>query len=161
MNMNPKVSTIRRRRAGAAMLETTLILPLFLIFWFGIADWGIAFWIHETVVHRANAAVRWQVVNTMCTAWNIDNTCAAFSDTRIKNVFLYENPTGTGDGSAWFSVTPPKFQVSLQGKRNLDLRVTMTVTEYQWMHFTPFFATKYYGRPVTVSLPAEDLTDGV
>ena len=156
-----QVRAARSRRRGAAMLETALILPLFLIFWFGIADWGIAFWIHETVVHRANAAVRWQVVNTMCTAWNADNSCSTVDDTKIKNVFLYGDPNGSIDKGVWFSTTLPVVAVSLPGKRLKDLRVVMTVSNYQWMHFTPFFASRYLGRPITVSLSAEDLKDGV
>jgi hypothetical protein len=38
-----------------------------------------------------------------------------------------------------------------------DCRITMTVSNYQWFHFTPFLSGKYLGRPITVSLPAESL----
>lgn len=170
--MNTTVTASRHysKRRGAVQLETALILPLFLAFWFGICDWGIAFWIHETVVHRANAAVRWQVVNSMCTTWNAapprDNTCVAWDDTRIKKMFLYGDPDASGSGTPWFSLTAPTIDVRVTGQNwkdngRDDMMVTMTVSDYQWMHFTPFFGARYFGRPVTVSLPAEDLSDGL
>ncbi len=170
--MNHTAVKKRKRplRRGAAQLETALVLPLFLIFWFGIADWGIALWVHESVVYRANAAVRWQVVNSMCTSWNApapnDNTCVAWDDSRIKKMFLYGNPNATTTATPWFSLTAPAINVNVTGQNwknngRDDMMVTMTVSNYQWMHFTPFFATRYLGRPVTVSMPAEDLQDGL
>ncbi len=138
----------RKNRRGAAIVEATLLLPLFLIFWFGIIDWGIAFWIHETVVHRANSAVRWAVVND-------------FDIAKAKSKFLYDDPSASGDGSAWFSLTNPDVNVQLLGtSAGKDERVVMTVSNYQWMHFTPFFASRYLGRPIRVSIPIEDLKDG-
>ncbi len=141
----------QNRRRGNAMIEAALILPLFLIFWFGIVDWGLAFWVHETVVHKANKAARWGVVNT-------------FDVQKIKNVFLYDNPDGTGSGSVWFSLRNPNVDVSLAdpappGETRYQ-RIVVTVSDYQWMHFTPFFAARYFGRPIRVSLPAEDLKNG-
>lgn len=153
-----------KRPRGAVQVETALILPLFLIFWFGIVDWGIAFWIHQTTVYRANAAVRWQVVNTLCTSWDAaKKTCLQWDDTRIKKMFLYGDPNSTAKSTPFFSLTDPQIAVNVEGtnwKGNDDMRVTMTVSNYQWMHFTPFFAGRYFGRPVTVTLPAEDLNDG-
>jgi TadE-like protein len=137
----------RDARRGAVTVEATLLLPLFLIFWFGIVDWGIAFWIHETVVFRANAAVRWAVVNT-------------YDAAKIKSKFLYDDPNATGT-STWFSMTDPNVTVQLLGLESTnDKRVVMTVKNYQWMHFTPFFSGRYFGRDVVVTLPVEDLRDG-
>jgi hypothetical protein len=137
-----------RRRRGAAVVEAALLLPLFLTFWFGIADWGIAFWVHETIVQRANAAVRWGVVNS-------------YDEAKIRNVFLYGDPAASGNGSAWFSLQPPKVVISPPNLSDLrTARITMTVSDYQWQHFTPFFSGTYLGKPITVSLSLEDGKDG-
>lgn len=136
----------RRRRRGAAMMEATLLLPLFLIFWFGIVDWGLAFFVHETVVQRINAAARWAVVND-------------YDAAKIKNVLLHGDPNSTLGGSAWFSLQDPTVNVQLLGNVvTNDRRIVVTISNYQWMHFTPFFGARYFGRPVTVSVPVEDLT---
>jgi Flp pilus assembly protein TadG len=138
----------RARRRGAAILETAFILPLFLMFWFGIVDWGIAFFMQETMVHRANAALRWAVVNDYDVA-------------KIKNVLLHDDPNSTLGNTAWFSLHEPTVSVQLAGAAATnDRRIVLTVSNYQWMHFTPFFAGRYFGRPLTVSMPVEDLASG-
>lgn len=136
------------RRRGAAMMEAALILPLFLIFWFGIVDWGIAFFMQETIVHRANAAVRWAIVND-------------YDAAKIRNVLLHDDPNSSLGGTAWFSLHEPTIAVQLVGSAAAnDRRIVLTVSDYQWMHFTPFFAARYFGRPLTVSMPVEDLASG-
>ena len=77
----------RNRRRGAVTIEASLILPLFLIFWFGIIDLGIAFFMREAIVHQVHAAARYAVVND-------------YDATKIANVLLHNNPNSTtrGDG---------------------------------------------------------------
>lgn len=165
-------SAIRQVRAGsrrgAALIEATLILPLFLIFWFGIVDWGITYWMHETLVHNVNTAARRGIVTT----WD---------PVAIRNMVVYGNAPGSGT---------PVFNLSNQGNDNgtgtnvdVTLRclttlspalqqgdtclaaawanspiwIEIVVHDYSWRHFTPFFAGSYIGRRVTVSLPAESL----
>ena len=108
--------------------------------------------------------MRWQVVNSMCTSWDLDKkTCLTWNDAKIKKMFLYGDPNVTSTPTPWFSLTNPDIAVDVKGtnwRGKDDMRVIMTVSNYQWMHFTPFFASRYFGKPVTVSLPAEDLNDG-
>jgi Flp pilus assembly protein TadG len=155
-------------RRGAVLIEATLTLPLFLIFWFGIVDWGITYWMHETLVHRANTAVRQAVVRT-------------WAPTEIRNMIVYGKTTATG---------MPFFGLSAAGAdngtgTNIDVKlrcltslspalqegdtcldplwsesqrwIEVVVHDYSWTHFTPFFAGTYRGRRVTVSLTTESM----
>lgn len=155
-------------RRGSALVEASLILPLFLIFWFGIVDWGIAYWMHETLVHNVNMAARRAIVTT----WD---------PAAIRNMVVYGNAPGA---------RAPVFNLSAQGNdngtgANVDVKlrcqttlssalqegticlapawensprwIEIVVHDYSWRHFTPFFASSYVGRRVTVSLPAESL----
>ena len=139
----------RNRRRGAATIEASLILPLFLIFWFGIIDLGIAFFIREAVVQQVRAAARYAVVND-------------YDATKIANVLLHNDPNSTGGGMAWFSLRAPTITIQLLGTAATnDRRVLISVSDYEWFHFTPFIAAgKYLGRPITVSMPVEDLAAG-
>ncbi len=153
----------RKKQRGAAMMETVLLLPLFLIFWFGIVDWGMTYYAHQTIVHNANLAARWAIVN----GWDPDT---------IKNVVAYGKTTGSGPGMfgidpatnvkvdlCWFEGSPPVEACydSSAGKTGAEYdpsrRIQITVAGYTWRHFTPFFAGPYVGRTVVVSLPTEDL----
>jgi hypothetical protein len=139
-----------QRERGAALMETTLILPIFLMFWFGIVDWGIAFFAHQTVVYNTNAAARWAVVND-------------FDAAKIAAMVMYQDPNSTSTSAPWWSIGgPPNVDAQLLGSAaTRDKRVQITVSNYQWMHFTPYFAGKYLGAPVTVVLPSEDLKTGI
>lgn len=138
----------RNRRRGATTLEASLILPLFLIFWFGIIDLGIAFFMRETVVQQLHAAARYAALND-------------YDATKIANVLLHNDPDSTVGGTTWFSLQAPTISIALAGNATAnDRRAVITVSDYEWFHFTPFFAGSYLGRPITVSVPLEDVTTG-
>jgi hypothetical protein len=138
----------RNRRRGAVTIEASLILPLFLIFWFGIIDLGIAFFIREAIVHQVHAAARYAVVND-------------YDVTKIANVLLHNDPNSTSGGTAWFSLRAPTITIQLAGTvASNDRRAVISISDYQWFHFTPFFAGKYLGPPITVVVPVEDLANG-
>ncbi len=138
----------RNRRRGAATIEASLILPLFLIFWFGIIDLGIAFFMREAIVRQVHAAARYAVVND-------------YDTTKIAQVLLHDNPNSTVGGVPWFSLQAPTISIQLAGSAvNNDRCVVISISNFEWFHFTPFFAGRYLGRPITVSAPVEDLTTG-
>jgi Flp pilus assembly protein TadG len=138
----------RNRRRGAVAIEASLILPLFLIFWFGIIDLGIAFFMREAIVRQVHAAARYAVVND-------------YDVTKIAQVLLHNDPNSTLGGTAWFSLQAPTISIQLVGSATTnDKRVVISVSNYKWLHFTPFFANRYLGPPITVSMPVEDLTTG-
>ncbi|MGE5489182.1 MAG: TadE/TadG family type IV pilus assembly protein [bacterium] len=132
------------------MLEMTVLLPLFLVIWFGIIDWGIAFWVHETVVFNTNQAVRWAVVND-------------YDPAKIRAAVLYGDPNSTKTDRPWWDLSGNvNVEVSNPDAGDpVNQRITITVSNYQWFHFTPFFAGTYAAQPITVSLPAEDMRTGL
>jgi len=136
------------RRRGSASIEASLILPLFLLFWFGIIDLGISFFMREAIVQQVTAAARYAVVND-------------YDATKIAQVLLHNDPNSTLGGTAWFSLQAPTITIQLVGSATTnDKRVVISISDYKWLHFTPYFAGKYLGPPITVSVPVEDLTTG-
>jgi Flp pilus assembly protein TadG len=144
---------------GAAMLEATLILPLFLVFWFGIVDWGITFWTHQSLVYHANEAARWAVVH-------------GYNESAIRNMVVYGTAAPSDGAKPQFGLSAANVAVSLicapgvtcdttasdlSGSR----RIVIRLTNYSITHFTPFFARDYIGRDIIVSLPTENLADTI
>ena len=109
---------------------------------------GIAFFIREAIVHQVHAAARYAIVND-------------YDVTKIANVLLHNNPNSAAGGTAWFSLQAPSITIQLGGTAATnDRRVMISISDYQWLHFTPFFAGKYFGKPFKVVVPVEDLATG-
>ena len=53
-----------RRQDGAAILEVTLLLVLFLTLTIGLIDFGIGVWEYNTVAHLARQGTRYAMVNS-------------------------------------------------------------------------------------------------
>ena len=87
----------RNRRRGAVTIEAALILPLFLIFWFGIIDLGIAFFMREAVVRQVHSAARYAIVND-------------YDVTKIANVLLHDNPNSALGGDGLVQPSSPHHQ---------------------------------------------------
>jgi Flp pilus assembly protein TadG len=146
-------------RRGAAMVEATLILPLFLVFWFGIVDWGVTFWTHQSLVYQANEAARWAVVH----GYNAD---------AIKNMVVYGNPAPSDGAKPQFGLSTADVAVNLicapgatcntaASDLSNSRRIIIQISNYNVTHFTPFFAGAYTGRTIVVSLPTENLSDTI
>lgn len=136
------------RRRGAVTMEASLVLPLFLLFWFGIIDLGIAFFMREAIVQQVHAAARYAVLND-------------YNTTKITKVLLHNDPNSTLGGRPWFSLRAPTISIQLAGSAaDNDRRAVISISNYEWFHFTPFFAGRYLGRPITVSVLVEDGTNG-
>jgi Flp pilus assembly protein TadG len=145
--------------AGAALIEATLLLPLFLIFWFGIVDWGMTMWAHQSIVFNANQAARWAVVN-------------GYDAAKIQKMVLYGDPESSKTGDGQFGIKAANVTVNLVCDDKATCantgtddptdirRVVIRVSGYRWAHFTPWLSGSYVGRDVVVSLPTEDLADG-
>lgn len=142
------------------MLETALILPLFLVFWFGIVDWGIAYWAHQSIVFQANEAARWGVVH-------------GYDATAIRNMVVYGKPAPTDSAKAQFGLKPGNVTVNLVCSTAAtcpntaaydptdNRRIVIRVAGYKFAHFTPFFAGNFTAREVVVSLPTEHLSNTI
>ncbi len=109
---------------------------------------GIAFFTREAIVRQVHSAARYAVVSD-------------YDATKIAQVLLHNNPNSTLGGTAWFSLRAPTISIQLAGSATSnDRRVVISVSNYEWFHFTPFFAGTYLGRPITVSAPVEDMASG-
>jgi Flp pilus assembly protein TadG len=66
-----------RRQKGSALIETALIIPLFLLLFMGVADYGRVFYSADIVVHAAEAGAQYGAMNTTNAADNAGMQTAA------------------------------------------------------------------------------------
>ena len=131
-----------RSRRGNALVESALTLSLFLTFLFSIFDFGWTLFFHQTLVHQARTGARYAAVNP----GSLD---------AAKNLVLY-NQTSTGS-TGMLGLQPSNVTVTRLGTvGDVDDRVNVTISGYQFVFVTLGFAGTYNGKPITVSIPVEN-----
>lgn len=131
----------RKHSKGAAMIESTLVLTLYLVMVFSIFDFGYVMFLHSTLVNRARAAARYGALNPSDTAG-------------IENYVLYGTSSGTGAGL--FGLTASNVNASRSGSGTTADRITVTVTQYPFSFVTPWHAANNKGKDITVVIPVEN-----
>ena len=131
-----------RKGAGSALIETSLMLLLFVVMLIGIYDFGQFLFLHQTLTERARAAVRWGVVNT-------------YDSAKIQNVVLYGQATeGT---HAIYGLTREMVSVTRSGAGTSDDRVVVTISNYPVTFISPLIAGVVQGQPVTAAMSFEEM----
>ena len=140
---------VRNGRRGAALIEASLTLMLFLIFAFSLFDFGYVTFFHHTLMQQARAAARYGVMIDASTPEN---------RVRIRNLFLFNNPDyGGGDTRGLLGLDSGNVTVEVRPKSVSDpvAQLVVTVQGYQYGLITPGFAGFHNGRTLVASLPME------
>jgi Flp pilus assembly protein TadG len=129
-------------RRGSTVVETSLVLTVFLITFIGLIDLGSVLFRLQGLTERARAGARYGVVNT-------------FDATKIHNVVVYGNSAGTGTVLLGLST-------SLVTVTNVDLgdgisKVRVVIANYPFRFFTPVIASNKTLPNIEVALTTESL----
>lgn len=134
-----------RPRTGAALIEATLTILLFLLFIFTIVDFGIATYLHHTLAQRARTAVRKAVVEL-----------GTYDATKIQNLIMYDSVTASGDpflGLTASNITVYRPPASIDGQAD---RLIVTIADFRFPLFTYLVAGSVVGKPIVINLAIED-----
>lgn len=143
--------TDRHTRRGFALVESSLVLIVFLAFCIGTLDFGQYLYFHQALAERARAAARYGAVN-----WT--------DRTGIRNVALYNDAAGTANGATAIlaDLTTAMIDVCLPGDatcsdptNTTESRITVTISGYQMTTFNFVFPQSFTNKPITASLPSE------
>jgi len=127
------------------LIESSLVLLVFLMILFSTFDFGQALFLHQSIVERVRAAVRYGAVNSY------DGT-----GTAIQNYVLYGQPTAPAPGTpTFYSLTPSMVSVQRADAGTEDDRIVVTVKNYPYVFLTPFLAEQKTGAPIMETLPYE------
>ena len=124
----------RARRSGAAAVETALVMLPFLVFVFGVFEYGRLLMVWNVVDNAARTGCRYALVN------NTSATIATDVTTQVTNTMAGLNTTAFSSFSVTVSGTHAGTAYTGSGVNNLvagDL-ITVTVTgTYQFMNVIP------------------------
>jgi hypothetical protein len=132
--MLPQPRHLRKEQRGSAMLESALILVVFLTMIIGIGDFSLALFIHESLVERVREGLRYGVIT--------------YDPTAIQNMVLYGAATPPDGATPSFNLTSSMVQVARLDAKAPEDRVTITVANYPIEFFSPFIAGRITGKPI-------------
>ena len=114
----------RRGQRGQSLLESALVMLVFLPLLMGIIDVGQFLYFHQAVSERARAAARWGAVNP-------------FDGAQVANVAIYNDPAGVTHGASailpYLNATPGAdgyVSATLSDAGTDDARITVTIANY-------------------------------
>jgi|SRR5687767_1213291 len=134
--------TRTRRKRGGTVVESTLILFVFLVMIIGILDFGHFLFLHQALVERVRAGVRYGVVN-------------AYDATKVKNMVVYGQPTPSDGQTGFLGLTAQMVTVQREDATNDNDRVIVTVSGYPIKYFSPLMAKVANNLPISATLPYE------
>jgi hypothetical protein len=135
---------MRRRQKGSSLVEAALALSLVALVLIGIVDLGQVLVLHQGLVERARAGARWAVVNP-------------YDSVRIKNVVIYNSPDPPSGAAPLLYLAPGMVNTSLVNSGTPEARVVVTISGYSFRFFTPVIAGTYSAKPISVSMPVEEM----
>lgn len=141
--MRTRISDPRNIRRGSATVETALVLPVVLMLFFGIFEYGKLLSAQQVIEDAARAGARYAVVNTStATTQQVQN----FVTNRLSTV------------SSWINPTVNVFQVDPATGNNLgawtDATFGQSIAVQVSGTYTPQFAAILH-MPVSVSLQTQ------
>jgi hypothetical protein len=127
----------RRKRRGQALVESTLVLLVFITTLVGIMDISQLLFTHQSLVERVRMGLRWGAVQQ----W--DGT-----GEKIQNMVLYQSPAAPP------GISPAGFlglrRANVQVVRTPgtvdnpnDERLSVAIVDYDYHFFTPFIARTF------------------
>ena len=131
------------RQRGQALVEAALVFVGFFVLIVGLVGAGQMLFLHQTLVDRAHAAVRWGATQH-------------YDPAAIANLVLYGKTSHAPDERPFAGLNESNVIVSqpdCEPSPNLDCRVTVVISGYRYQMFGT--AMVYQARPIQVSLPSE------
>src|SRR5215467_12955847 len=116
----------KRKQGGQALVESALILLIFVPVLFGILDFGQFLYLHQSLSERVRAATRYGAVHTytdgsdMVKVAMYNDPAGSGTSTMLPNL---QNTNSAGDGYV---------SASLSGAGTDEAFVTVTITNYPY-----------------------------
>jgi hypothetical protein len=132
----------RKSRRGSLMVESSLILLVFMTILIGTFDISQLLFVQQSITERVRVAARYGAVNT-------------YNQAAIENMVLYNQPTVPATGSAAFSLTRSMVTVVRSDAGTPEDRISVTVANFPVEFITPIVARVAQGIAVTSSASYE------
>lgn len=135
----------RGNQRGSSLVETSLVLIVFISMLLGIFDFGQVLFLHQSITEHIRDGLRYGVVNT-------------FDATAIQNVVRFGQAVPPDGAAPYFGLTPAMVSVQRLDSGTNDDRIVITVSNYPYLFVSPFIAGARTGGVIAGTLPYEGTT---
>jgi hypothetical protein len=119
---------------GSTLVETALILVVFMMMVIGIVDFAQVLFTHVSLVERVREGLRYGVIT--------------YDAAAIQNIVLYGTASPPQGATPSFNLTANMVSVSRMDANAAEDRVVITLSNYPIQFFTPYIATKTTGKTI-------------
>lgn len=124
------------------MVESALILVLFLILFIAVFDFAQFLFVHQALVERTRAAARWGAIQDPA------------DSTSITNMVLYNQAVTPPPGTpTYFNLSPSNIVVTNPDAGTDNYRLNVRISGYRFTILSPFIAGSFTGPTILVSTP--------
>jgi Flp pilus assembly protein TadG len=147
----------RKNQSGQAVVESALVMLIFLPVLIGILDFGQFLYFHQSLTERARAAARYGAVHAYTN-----------NGSDSVNVAIYNDPTGTANGATPLlgcfvssctandgTQVQATITTTLSSPASDDARITVTISNYPFSFLSPFMSKATWRRTITATEPYE------
>lgn len=145
----------KKTQRGQGLLESVLVTLAFLMVTIGTIDMGQVLFVHQSLVERVRAALRYGATHP-------------FDATTLENMVLYNQPTvpttstptgsnGSAEPTGFLGLTRSMVTVTRHDATLNEDRIAISIEGYPYQFFTPFISGVYAGKPIRGSTPYEVL----
>jgi hypothetical protein len=135
----------RRRlpgQKGSALVESALILSVFLFMVVAVLDFAQFLFIHQSLVESTRKAARYGIVNE-------------FNAAAIQNIVLYDSPTINQGAQPKFNMKSSMVVVERLSPGAAEDRIQVTIRNFPFQVYTPLVSGTVHALPITTILPYE------
>ena len=147
MRPKPEFQIMRNRkrsrnpRRGSTLVESALVVLVFLALLIGIGDLGQVLFIQQSLTERIRQGLRYGVIT--------------YDASAIQNIVLYGTSTPSDGATPSFNLTANMVQVSRYDAKTPEDRVVITLSNYPIEFFSPWIAGRLTGKPIVGVQPME------
>jgi TadE-like protein len=131
-----------RRRRGSTLVESSVMLLLFLVILIGVLDAGQVLFFHQFLTERVRTGARYAAVHT-------------FDADTVANVVAYQSASPVPGATGLFGLSTSMVQASHYDAGTAWDRVEVKVTGYKMRFLSPWLAGIFTPGPFRAVMPVE------
>ena len=133
-----------RSNRGSTLVESSIVLLLFLVILIGVLDLGQVLFFHHFLTERARSGARYAAVHT-------------FNATAVANFVAYNNPSPQAGAQNLFGLSPSMITVAHYDTGTSTERVEVRIAGYSMRFLSPWLAGTFTPGPFRAIMPAESM----
>ena len=133
----------RRLHTGQALVESALVVLVFLGMMIATLDFAQVLFVHQSMVDRVRSGLRWAAMHP-------------YNETNIKNMVRYNQPTPPDGASPFMGLTAANVTVTMADSGAPTERIQIAIVDYSYYFLSPWIAKAFTNNAAVVeSLPTE------